>query len=127
IIAGLQKRKQAIEAGNIDEALVEEKTRLKNQYADEYASYSEMVQKEKNEQAEAMAKSAQLVREAQDEHKRLLKLREQLKMDIEAKDRQRSELKDELEKIESSAWEGETICPTCGQELQAEKVQEAKE
>lgn len=125
-ISELEKQKLNLENGKVDESLIEKKKEINNKLIQKSTEYANLQNKEQADQADALIKSAQLLRNAEIEYKNRSGEVEHIKSVIESKKKLQTELAGKYKEIASQQWEGETICPTCGQELPPDKIQEAK-
>lgn len=125
-IAKLEKQKLDLENGKIDEALIEKKKEINNRLIQKSSDYARLQNQECSEQAEALMRSAQLVRNAEINVTGQDAIVDGVKKVIANKREMQVSLSENYRSIASQQWDGETACPTCGQELQPEKIEEAK-
>ncbi|MEA4805124.1 hypothetical protein [Acetobacterium wieringae] len=125
-IAELQRQKLNLENGKVDEALVEKKKEINNKLIQKSTEYAQLQNKEMSEQADALIKSANLVRDAECAYAKQAEKVAEIRNSISSKKKLQSELTEKYKEIVANQWAGETVCPTCGQELQPEKIEEAK-
>lgn len=125
-IAELQRLKLNLENGKVDEALVEKKKEINNKIILKSTEYAQLQNKEMSEQSEALIKSADLVRNAEISFNSQRKKVLELESTIAYKREQQVKLSEKYRTIAAQQWDGERVCPTCGQELQPEKIEEAK-
>jgi hypothetical protein len=125
-IAELEKQKLNLENGKVDDALIEKKKEINNRLIQKSTEYAQLQNKEASDQADALMKSAELVRNAEialtNQRKKVL----EIESTIAYKREQQVRLSEKYRTVAAQQWDGETICPTCGQELQPEKIEEAK-
>lgn len=121
----LETEKLNMENGQVDSTLFVKKSELNKQYSEEYSKYSVSRQKEKNEQVEALSKSAGLVREADNYIKFSLNNFNAAEQKIQAIQKTKQELTGQYKAVKAETWTGSTECPTCGQALPEDKIQEA--
>ncbi|MBC3889472.1 AAA family ATPase [Acetobacterium paludosum] len=125
-IAELQKQKLNLENGKVDESLLEKKKEINNRIIQKSTEYANLQNKENTQQADALIESASLVKNAEitfaNQRKKVL----EIEATIEIKREQQIKLSEKYHEIASQQWEGETVCPTCGQELPPEKIEEVK-
>ncbi|URN85837.1 hypothetical protein [Acetobacterium wieringae] len=126
VIAELEKQKLNLENGKVDDALIEKKKEINNRLIQKSTEYAQLQNKEASEQADALMKSAELVRNAEialtNQRKKVL----EIESTIAYKRGQQVKLSEKYRTIAVQQWDGERVCPTCGQELQPEKIEEAK-
>ena len=125
-IAELEKQRLNLENGKVDEALVEKKKEINNKIIQKSTEYAQLQNKEMSEQSEALIKSADLVRNAEISFNSQRKKVLEIESTIAYKREQQVKLSEKYRTIAAQQWHGETVCPTCGQELQPEKIEEAK-
>ncbi len=125
-IAELQRQKLNLENGKVDEALVEKKKEINNKLIQKSTEYAQLQNRECSDQADALMKSAQLVRNAEISFNSQRKKVLEFESTIAYKREQQVKLSEKYRTIAAQQWHGETVCPTCGQELQPEKIEEAK-
>jgi len=125
-IAELQRQKLNLENGKVDDALTEKKKEINNKLIQKSTEYARLQNQEMSEQSEALIKSADLVRNAEitfnSQRKKVL----EFESTIAYKREQQVKLSGKYRAVAAQQWDGEKICPTCGQELQLEKIEEAK-
>lgn len=125
-IAELEKQKLKMENGKVDDALIEKKKDINNKLIQKSTEYAQLQNKEASDQADALMKSTQLVRNAEINVTGQEVVVEGIKKLISEKKSLQAKLTDNYKSIAAEQWDGETICPTCGQELQPEKIEKAK-
>lgn len=125
-IAELQKQKLNLENGKVDEVLVEKKKEINNKIIQKSTEYAQLQNKEMSEQSEALIKSADLVRNTEISFNSQRKKVLEIESTIAYKREQQVKLSEKYRTIAAQQWHGEKVCPTCGQELQPEKIEEAK-
>jgi len=125
-IVELEKQKLNLENGKVDDALIEKKKEINNKLIQKSTDYARLQNQECSEQAEALTKSAQLVRNAEIKLTGQDAVVEGIKKAIANKREMQASLTENYKSTVAKQWDGDTICPTCGQELQPEKIEEAK-
>lgn len=125
-IAKLEKQKLNLENGKVDEALIDKKKEINNKLIRKSTEYAQLQNKEMSEQSEALIKSADLVRNAEISFNSQRKKVLEIESTIAYKREQQVKLSEKYRTIAAQQWDGERVCPTCGQELQPEKIEEAK-
>lgn len=125
-ISELEKQKLNLENGKVDEALIEKKKEINNRFIDKSTKYAQSQNRECSDQADALMKSADLVRGAEISYLKQTEKVADIRNTIVNKREQQVRLSEKYRAVVSQQWDGETICPTCGQELQPEKIEEAK-
>lgn len=125
-IAELEKQKLNLENGKVDDALIEKKKEINNRLIQKSTEYAQLQNKEASDQAEALTKSAQLVRSAEISYLKQTEKVADIRNAIANKREQQVRLSEKYRAVASQQWDGETVCPTCSQELQPEKIEEAK-
>lgn len=125
-ISELEKQKLNLENGKVDESLIEKKKEINNRLIQKSTEYARLQNQECSEQADALTQSARLVRNAEINVTGQDAVVEGVKKVIANKREMQVSLSENYRSIAAQQWDGERVCPTCGQELQPEKIEEAK-
>lgn len=128
-ISELQQKKARLEEGNVGD-IKESLATVKNNISDLKSALSEegqgLVQKKREKLSEAKSKRADVIRE----NDRVTDRIETLENKVEVLNEEREDLREKFYEVKEEEWEpeeGETVCPTCGQELPEEQVEEARQ